>query len=121
AQQLGESSRDRETEAGAFGRLRFCELHEFVEDAFLVARRDALTLIDDVNRDASVVAPCDGDANRLAASELDRVREQVEKNLPHAPRIRLDAERSANFVDRERRAESIGERTDGDEEIFDDR
>src|SRR5689334_25002351 len=91
-----------------------------MEDALLVLPRDTLALIDDLDLDAAVPRSRAKNSNRAATAKLDRVRQQVEQNLTHAPRIGDDSDRRVALgFQRERRAVFVGKRTDGDEQILD--
>src|SRR5688500_10088953 len=96
AKELRESARDGETEACPFllrprlRALRTCELHELVEDPRDVLRRNALPVVDDLDLELPLVGRAAVDLDRLALAELDRVRQEVEEDLPQAPRIADD-------------------------------
>jgi hypothetical protein len=116
----GEALRDREAEPGAAELLRVRQLDELVEDAGDIVGLDALALIG--HRDLDVIGRPQKrfDQDRLAASELDGVRQQVQQDLSHATRVADDRFRIAVDSELERGLVLVGERPHGDEQIFDE-
>ncbi len=111
---LHELAGEGETEAGPLvARLhaRRVGLLEGLEDALEVRRRDAMSRVSDRKRDVVVRAGLDGEANLAAAlGELDRVRQQVQHDLPDPRRIGFDGDRRQ--LEAEAELLLVGERLD---------
>src|SRR6185437_15040272 len=108
-----------QTQAGAVLELRAAELYELVEDPLLIVGRDALPLIRHCDRDTPILARFERDSDGSSAPELDRVRKQVEQDLPNATRIRDDARTLfSRAPQRQGRPIFVGKWPHSDEEIF---
>src|SRR6266550_3958035 len=113
-QKLSQPSRYGESQAGAW-LLLFGDLHELLEDARDVVLRYSHSLIDYLYLYTSILILFARNPNRLPFAELDRVRQQVEQDLPHPPRITDDVEGLSFHVQTQRRAVLVGQGPNGDE------
>ena len=84
---------DRETQAGTIlGPRQFgVHLHERLEDAFEIARRDSASSVRDDDVDSLTALLLTGDRDRAARiGELDRIGEQIEDDLLNLLSVRAD-------------------------------
>src|SRR5580692_9089107 len=91
AQQLGQAFDQWQAEPRALNHgLEFAlYLHEFLEDSLLVFCRDADAGIGDMERDQAAVCQLGGYANIAAASELQRIGDQVAQYLRDFALVRI--------------------------------
>src|SRR5688500_12321156 len=118
-QKSGQPLRDGQAEPGTAELLRVGQLDELVEDARNVIGIDSFALIGHRNLDGIRLCEVDSDRDRLSATELGGVREQIEQDLPHAAGIADDRFRIPIDVELERSRVFIGQGADGNEEILD--
>ena len=99
--------------------FRLGELRELIENPLHVLGCDSFTLIDDIDRDATISDGVPLHLDRLAAAELDRIGQKVEQDLSHPPSIGRDRDRWPARLQPELGIVLGSQRRDSDEQILD--
>src|SRR5690606_13963531 len=119
AEHVRETPGDGQAQPGTAVVVASLELHEFLEDARLVLRRDAGPAIGDLDAHTAAAARAAAHVDRLTGAELCGVGQQVEKDLADAAGITAHRMGAARGIDADLAAALLRHRPNGAEQILD--